>query len=134
MSTAIRATDEVTCPECGGRMWDNRETKRNPKAPDYKCRDRACSGVIWPPKKGMPQPSVKPLTTQGKEPYSSGPRIDAIDGSAPLEKLDRLFALYGVCLAEAIQQSDKLRDADIGTDPQTIASMTATIFIQAAKL
>ena len=31
-------------------MWDNRESKRNPKAPDFKCRDRSCDGVIWPPK------------------------------------------------------------------------------------
>lgn len=36
------------CPKCGGRMWDNRLSKRNPKAPDYKCRDRSCDGVIWP--------------------------------------------------------------------------------------
>ena len=42
--------DAVPCPKCGGRMWDNRLTKRNPKAPDYKCRDRACDGVVWPPK------------------------------------------------------------------------------------
>jgi hypothetical protein len=46
------ALDEETCPKCGGRMWDNRSTKRNPRAPDYKCRDRACDGVIWPPKPG----------------------------------------------------------------------------------
>jgi hypothetical protein len=44
------ATEELSCPKCGGRMWDNRLTKRNPKAPDYKCRDRSCDGVIWPPK------------------------------------------------------------------------------------
>lgn len=44
------AGDEVPCPKCGGRTWDNRATKRNPKAPDYKCRDRACDGVVWPPK------------------------------------------------------------------------------------
>jgi hypothetical protein len=44
------ATAEHSCPKCGGRMWDNRLTKRNPKAPDYKCRDRSCDGVIWPPK------------------------------------------------------------------------------------
>jgi hypothetical protein len=35
------------CPKCGGRMWDNRLTKRNPKAPDFKCRDRSCDGVVW---------------------------------------------------------------------------------------
>jgi Rad52/22 family double-strand break repair protein len=43
-----KATDEPTCPKCGGRMWDNRATKRNPRAPDFKCRDRSCDGVIWP--------------------------------------------------------------------------------------
>jgi hypothetical protein len=37
-----------SCPKCAGRMWDNRLSKRNPKAPDYKCRDRSCDGVIWP--------------------------------------------------------------------------------------
>jgi hypothetical protein len=44
--------DSVSCPKCGGRMWDNRLTKRNPKAPDYKCRDRNCDGVVWPAKTG----------------------------------------------------------------------------------
>lgn len=42
------ATDVPPCPKCGGRMWDNRIGKRNPKAPDFKCRDRGCEGVIWP--------------------------------------------------------------------------------------
>jgi hypothetical protein len=44
------ASEEPSCPSCGGRMWDNRASKRNPKAPDFKCRDRSCDGVIWPPK------------------------------------------------------------------------------------
>ena len=47
------AMDEPSCPKCGGRMWDNRLSKRNPKAPDYKCRNRSCDGVIWPPKAGQ---------------------------------------------------------------------------------
>ena len=45
------ASDEPSCPRCGGRMWDNRLSKRNPRAPDYKCRDRSCDGVIWPARK-----------------------------------------------------------------------------------
>lgn len=36
------------CPSCNGAMWDNRLTKRNPKAPDFKCRNRSCDGVVWP--------------------------------------------------------------------------------------
>lgn len=47
---SARTADEPSCPKCGGRVWDNRLTKRNPKAPDFKCRDRSCDGVIWPAK------------------------------------------------------------------------------------
>lgn len=43
--------EEASCPKCGGAMYDNRLSKRNPKAPDFKCKNRACDGVIWPPKK-----------------------------------------------------------------------------------
>jgi hypothetical protein len=50
----------VSCPKCGGRMWDNRLTKRNPKAPDYKCQNRSCDGVIWPPK---PAAAATPVGT-----------------------------------------------------------------------
>jgi hypothetical protein len=35
------------CPSCGSEMWDNRETKRNPRAPDFKCKDRECGKAIW---------------------------------------------------------------------------------------
>ena len=44
------------CHKCGGLMWDNRAGKKNPKAPDFKCRDKNCDGVIWPPKQteGVP--------------------------------------------------------------------------------
>jgi hypothetical protein len=48
VASGPRAIDEPSCPKCGGRMWDNRLSKRNPKAPDYKCRSRSCDGVIWP--------------------------------------------------------------------------------------
>lgn len=42
------------CPTCGGAMWDNRATKTNPKQPDFKCKNKGCEGVIWPPKAGSP--------------------------------------------------------------------------------
>ena len=47
---ATLPNDVPPCPKCGGKMWDNRLGKRNPKAPDFKCRDRDCDGVVWPPK------------------------------------------------------------------------------------
>jgi hypothetical protein len=48
--SAPDVAEQPACPKCGGRTWDNRATKRNPKAPDFKCRDRSCDGVIWPAK------------------------------------------------------------------------------------
>jgi hypothetical protein len=49
------------CPKCGGKMWDNRLSKRNPKAPDYKCRDRSCDGVVWP-QRGAPASAIEGLS------------------------------------------------------------------------
>ena len=67
-----RASDEPGCPKCGGRMWDNRLTKRNPKAPDYKCRDRSCDGVIWPAK----SEKVADVTPSPTEPSALGSEMD----------------------------------------------------------
>jgi len=45
-SEAIAAAP--TCPKCGGPMWDNRADKKNPRAPDFKCKQAGCDGVYWP--------------------------------------------------------------------------------------
>lgn len=41
------STDRRECPDCHGAMWDNRVGKRNPKAPDFKCKDAGCGKGIW---------------------------------------------------------------------------------------
>lgn len=41
---------DVRCPTCGGECWDRRLTKRSPYAPDFTCRNPACTGAIWPEK------------------------------------------------------------------------------------
>ena len=74
-AAALAAADaEVpNCPKCGGRMWDNRLSKRNPKAPDFKCRDRSCDGVVWPAK-GRPQGAgAEPVPAGTNDP---GPLVD----------------------------------------------------------
>jgi hypothetical protein len=99
----IESSAEVpSCPKCGGAMWDNREGKRNPKAPDFKCKDRSCDGVIWPPRgstpaagSGTPQPSAHraaggsdtpppgataspaPSRATSPRPAVTGPRVDS---------------------------------------------------------
>lgn len=65
----VTAEAGVSCPKCGGRVWDNRATKKNPKAPDFKCRDRSCDGVIWPPRETKAAPRQ---ASSAKQPVSMG--------------------------------------------------------------
>lgn len=58
---------DPSCPTCSGSMWDNREKKTNPKAPDFKCKDKNCQGVIW-------KYGEKP---RGPVPQTRGPLLDA---------------------------------------------------------
>ena len=71
-------SDVPPCPKCGGRMWDNRVGKRNPKAPDFKCRDRTCDGVIWPPK---PASATAPAGAQAEQ------QDDSAEGEAETVQL-----------------------------------------------
>jgi hypothetical protein len=81
-ATGPRASDEPTCPKCGGRMWDNRATKRNPRAPDFKCRDRSCDGVIWPARAGVGASPSAPRTN-GSEPLV--PELEEVSASGQAE-------------------------------------------------
>lgn len=59
--TSLPATGEkfdAKCPKCAGPMWDNRIGKKNPAAPDAKCRDKNCAGVIWPVRENKAKPAV----------------------------------------------------------------------------
>lgn len=64
------------CPTCASPMWDNRPKKAagemNPKAPDFKCKDKSCQGVIWKygekpraPKASAPQAPPPPSDDDG---------------------------------------------------------------------
>lgn len=73
--------DDPACPVCGGKMWDDRASKRNPRAPDFKCRNKpkvmggpGCPGIIWPPRDGERRPaSPAPAAHGSPAPASRGP-------------------------------------------------------------
>lgn len=69
---AAASNASPSCPTCGNGMWDNRAKKAagemSAKAPDFKCKDKECGGVIWPPRSGnKPKPEAPPPV----EPYRS---------------------------------------------------------------
>lgn len=74
---------EPACPKCGGSMWDNRLTKRTSRAPDFKCRDRACDGVIWPPRPAR-EPQDTPATAAAKAALALGGEWDEVPYGARL--------------------------------------------------
>lgn len=58
----------MECPKCqNSEMWDNRFDKKNPKGPDFKCKDPACAHAIWIEKK-------KPVAKQ-----AAGPGMPAVE-------------------------------------------------------
>lgn len=89
----------------------------------------------------MPQPTTKPVATSGKEPYFSGPAIPGIDnvetGAPPAqnkaEGFERLFQHYDVCMDHALQVAGKMEKAGVGSDPEAVAAIAATLLIQADR-
>ena len=85
----VDANGMPLCPICGGAMWDDRESKRNPRAPDFKCRNKprerggpGCEGVIWPARDGSPSPYPPPIARRSAPavreapPAWDGPPLD----------------------------------------------------------
>lgn len=85
------------CPKCAGRMYDNRQTKRNPKAPDFKCQDRSCDGVIWPPKEpkegeaaaAAPAANGSGATASGSASSTSAPPLGSLAWAMELPLLGK---------------------------------------------
>ena len=87
IATQLPADGMPACPICGGAMWDDRTSKRNPRAPDFKCKNKprerggpGCEGVIWPPRDGSPSPypaSAPGAPSRFDSPLGSPPPYDA---------------------------------------------------------
>jgi hypothetical protein len=81
------------CPICGGSMWDDRLSKRNPRAPDFKCRNRprerggpGCEGVIWPARDGSPSPYPPPVPRAPRANPARAESPPAFDGPPPEDR------------------------------------------------
>lgn len=112
------------CPKCSGPMWDNRSSKGNPKAPDFRCRNRECGGVIWPGKH-----SVAAQLYADVEPRGHGQPTqlaDIIRGQAqrPLRKC--YLAVTDFVLSEVRARYEA---AGVTCQDATLAAIAATLFI-----
>lgn len=94
------------CPKCDGQMFDNRATKRNVKAPDFKCRDRDCDGVYWP---GQWPPAVQDAQVAAQQDVAGTPAGAGL--TFPPEMPKRLADVAGTRVGECtVEQLRRVRD------------------------
>lgn len=103
-------------------MWDNRERKRNPKAPDFKCKDQNCDGVIWPPKGAKPASDAPTgRSGAGTGGFGRSPETQArIERQHSQEMALRYFAIRGTELTSDMRPLRLVIDwfqRDIGHTP-----------------
>jgi len=135
----MTTTEEVMCPKCGGRTWDNRDTKTNPKAPDYKCRDRGCDGVVWPPKGAkngagnrVAAAAAPPVSLGGPLPYETPAPVRTAIPSP--DRLAVQFETYAKCLDRARLELLRAGIDQMGGDVAgAVVAAAATLYIQAQK-
>ncbi len=138
---------EVACPKCGGQMWDNRLTKTNPKAPDFKCKKKdVCDGVVWPDKgaKNGKASAAAPAARTAVPPALGGPLPGEVWGAdvppitvtipALADRTVAQFALYSKCLDKALQEVIRTGLDKLGGDVAgAVVASAATLYIQANK-
>ena len=138
-------TGAPACPKCAGRMWDNRASKRNPKAPDFKCRDRSCDGVLWPGQHKAAVPILTPrasLATPDSA-HASGAGEPGQGGASPRSAADargispRRQALRSCYLDVTdfvlAEVRPKYEAARMPCTDATVAAIVATLFIGVCK-
>ena len=114
---------EPVCPKCNGPMWDNRakraeaeaaiaagtrelNAKGKPKAapPGWKCKDKACKGVIWtavPEAKSgaagiVPTPDARPDVDGRPEPSPATPDLPSQVSQPQIDKLHAIYEKAGL--------------------------------------
>ena len=129
-------TGHPDCPKCGGPMWDNRDSKRNPRAPDFRCRNRVCDGVLWP---GQHRAAVPIIGRTPRVPTSGNGDGDVsrTDTSEKGGNGDGLSALRRCYLDVTEFVLSHVRDVyerhGVRWSAGAFASITATLFIAETK-
>ena len=127
------------CPKCGGKMWDNRETKRNVKAPDAKCRDKSCDGVIWPPRDAgraparPAAPAKAPVSHGGPLPYEEEEAAE-LKRVTTVDPFDAIASRHAKCLRHVVEHEvPYLEKQGVTTDAAAVSALVAQLFIETSR-
>lgn len=139
----------MLCPVCNGPMWSNVAKKASGEfkstAPDYKCKDKNCEGVIWPEKDDdtASHPPKPPKRTQAGPgaPDAEQPPVPETPKPAPpgvAAKDTGLVLLFEDCF-KRVTKLCNLQNAAVGPDGinltgENVASLTSTLYIARSRL
>lgn len=129
-TNAAPPTGAPDCPKCAGRMWDNRASKRSPKAPDFRCRDRTCDGVLWPGQHNVALPVSERRAYDQRETVperqSNGDLARPLKKNVGLEFVEAYLGLTDFVLSDV---RPRYQDAGMHCSDATVAAIVATLFI-----
>jgi hypothetical protein len=128
---------DVQCPICGGPCWDQTKSKfwdPNKNAPIYKCKDKNCKGVIWPPKGGGTVPKPATSTSAAFGPASLAvlkpPVVPALAVKQHFEIINEVVLAWNALLTEAPQMvGQEMQEILHTATAETLAAIAATIAI-----
>lgn len=111
------STASEKCPDCGGAMWDNRDTKKG-KQPDFKCKDKSCNKAVWLPKEAI----TEGFDTDAALRDDLFNQAEKLLAKLPVEKrkdaLGRLVALSTLEMAEKVNElAENARKKTVAADP-----------------
>jgi hypothetical protein len=143
MTTTLTQT-EVSCPKCGGATWDNRTSKRNPRQPDFKCKNRACDGVIWPPRESRTGQRAQQAPQNGRQGYDIPPAgtmpYDGPVSHAPqpteqapeteaTTRFKNLVNVQRACFRAALRLASDANAAGVPVSLEGVSALTAQLLI-----
>lgn len=122
--------ENPSCPKCGGRMFDNRENKKSPKSPDFKCKDSDCGQPLWgTPYKGGAKSAPKAATPkQGELPMGSPTHRLTVDEWLTIN--DQVLATVTTSMVQALKaHSLTPMKENVGSLLTEARSLTASFWI-----
>jgi hypothetical protein len=108
-------------------MWDNRVSKRNPKAPDYKCRNSACDGVLWPGQHRTAFPATQPPRLSVVPNDATAPNTCNDGGTEALPLLRKKYLDLTDFAVRSVRP--KYQEQGLECGPETVAAIVATLYI-----
>lgn len=111
----------MNCPQCGGEMWDNTApgAKKNPKGPDFKCKDKICAHAMWLPK------------AKAATPVASKATVQAPPSTVNWSQVGRDYYAAAYCAAHGLAKAMGCELKDL--DQSAVQAGAATVLIQLEK-